>query len=195
MTRLLTLTLILLTLTACSTFTTESGSLALRSRSDTDLRLNIHADHAIYALGDKQSLTALLINGPVDNPSRVVILRVAWTPKAGATPVSKRATNAAIQTLVFIDRDQPALRELGIYGGAGYVFLNDDPGERIVKGEIWDAHLNLTDRSLGFRDRLGTSTLTGSIQLRRDDQAVLQLLNRFSQQVSQTLDYPRLVAR
>ncbi|QDU72315.1 hypothetical protein [Mucisphaera calidilacus] len=193
MRRLLLLLLVSLSLTGCGFVNGESGSLTLRSRSDGDLRLNLACNHAIYAVTGDQNVTALLVDGSLENPTRAVALRIFWTPKAGSTPVSKRATNAAVQVLVFADRDDPELRELGIYGGAGYVFLEDPPGDRILEGQVWDAHLTLTDQSLGFRDRLGTSSLTGRIQLRRDDAAVLSTLRLLGQRASGALAYPRLV--
>ncbi|WP_428386917.1 hypothetical protein [Mucisphaera sp.] len=188
---LLTLTLLL---PGCGFFRIgEAGSLTATSHDNPDVRLDAGFDRAIYALNDNQSITALLIAGPTAQPERVVTLRVFWTPRAGRTPVSRQATNTAIEVMVFADRPAPGPRELGLYAGAGYVYLRDQPGERLIQGEVWDADLLLRDQSLGFRDRLGRTNLTGRIQLQRDDQAVRETLTKLRHTISQTLEYPRLV--
>lgn len=188
--------LLLITLLAsgCATVGLATpGTLTITSRANDQVRLTAGVDQAIYSLDGKQALTAILLSGPPDAPRRAVILRVFWSPQAGGTPISRTATNTSIEALVFADRLDQQLREIGIYAGAGYLYLDDKPGERLLNAEIWDADLILTDQSLGFRDRLGRSSMTGRLQLRRDDAAVHHLLASLRATASGALEYPRLV--
>ncbi|MEQ9459857.1 MAG: hypothetical protein RIG82_02730 [Phycisphaeraceae bacterium] len=189
---LLALTLLL---TGCDTVGLSSlGTLTITSRADERVQLTASIDRAIYSLDGKQALTAILLSGSAEAPQRAIVLRVFWSPRAGATPVSRSATNTSIEVMVFADRVDQDLREVGLYAGAGYVYLNDKPGDRLVGAEVWEADLILTDQSLGFRDRLGRSNLTGRLQLRRDDAGVQTILASLRAQASGALEYPRLVS-
>lgn len=168
-------------------------SIASRDRLDgRQIELTGESIRAIYRVEDKNSVTVLLIQGPDDNPRRVAALRMFWKARAGLTPVDRTATNALVRFFEF--RDSPAEPgTLGVYAGAGFMRLHDDPNTARVSGTLWDADLRLTDRSEVFTDRLGRAIVAGSFTADRDDAAVTTLLRDLNQRVSDRLGYPRLV--
>ena len=85
------------------------------------------------------------------------------------------------------------VREVGVYSGAGFLYLDDTPGSSQLTGSLWQADILLADRSDRFKDLLGQSTLRGSFTARRDDARVGDLLRQLNVKVSDRLGYPRLV--
>jgi len=82
---------------------------------------------------------------------------------------------------------------LAFAGFGGFVYLRDRPGEERLRASVWEASVQLIDRSPAFRDLLGPATLIGEFSARRDDAAVNRLLHRLSAHVTRELGYPRLV--
>lgn len=152
------------------------------------------ATTAIYRLDDTNTLTVLLVQGPVDQPQRVVELRMFWKARAGLTPVDRTATNTVVRFFEFRD-DAEEPRSLGLYAGAGFLRLQDDPAVGEVEGTLWDSDLRLSDRSADFTDRIGRGTLAGSFTAVRDDAGVTRLMLELNQLVTERLGYPRLVLR
>jgi len=149
---------------------------------------------AIYRYEDRNSVTVLLIQGSADAPERVAAFRMFWRSRAGLTPLDSTATNTLVRMIVFRDTDaQP--QTVGIYAGAGFMRLHNDPTLGRVAGSLWDADLRLTDRSEAFADAIGRAALTGSFTADRDDAEVTLILRHLNQQIEQRLGYPRLVKR
>ena len=147
---------------------------------------------AIYRLDDTNTLTVLLIQGPADTPQRVVEMRMFWKARAGLTPVDRTATNAVVRFYEFRDSpDEPD--SLGLYAGAGFLRLQDDPAGGEVEGTLWDSDVRLSDRSTDFTDRIGRGVLAGSFSATRDDAAVTRIMHELNQLVTERLGYPRLV--
>lgn len=183
-------------LTGCGTsLWTSQSALAVVSQDDTSLRLQGDFNAAYYVFDSTDSLTIVLIEGPEDEPTQAVAIRMMWHPKAGLTPINPDATNATIQYVVFADRrtDEGYFREVGVYGGAGFLHLDSEPGESQLTASLWQADILLADRSDRFVDLLGQSTLRGSFTAERNEKKVYELLKKLNLRVSQRLGYPRLV--
>lgn len=185
-----------LLLTGCtSQLWTSQSALAVVSQDDDTLRLRGDFNSAYYVYESDDALTIVLIEGPEDEPTQAAAIRLMWRPKAGSTPINGDATNATIQYIVFANRrtEEGFFREVGIYNGAGFLFLDSAPGEARLTASLWQADLLLADRSDRFRDLLGQSTLRGSFTAERNSEKVEQLLKSLNLRVSQRLGYPRLV--
>lgn len=147
---------------------------------------------AYYRFEDRNTVTVLLIQGPDEAPRRVAALEMFWKARAGLTPIDRTATNALVRFFEFRDtQDEP--NTVGIYAGAGFMRLHDDPLLGTVDGNLWDADLRLTDRSEIYTDRLGRAVLAGSFTAQRNDARVTKILRELNQMIEQRLGYPRLV--
>ena len=183
-------------LTGCgSTLWTSQSALAVVSQDDTALRLRGDFNAAYYRFDSTESMTFVLIEGPEDQPVQAAVIRLMWSPKAGKTPINPDATNATMQYIVFADRrlSEGLFREVGVYSGAGYLYLNDDPGESRLTASLWEADLLLADRSERFKDLLGQSRLRGSFTAERNSAKVQELITTLNLRVTERLGYPRLV--
>lgn len=152
-------------------------------------------DHGIYSLDGRSAMTVLLTDGPVENPNRVLIVRMFWRPKAAATPLDETATNATVQYIVF-NRDagqEGSSRTVGIYSGGGFLYPENDPGSPRLQANLWQATLTLADNSEGFEDTLGPSILRGRFTAQRDDERIIDAVRRVNIAVSEVLGVPRFV--
>lgn len=182
-------------LPGCGSWLVQNSALSVVSRDDTSLRLQGDFDRAYYAYNEKNAVTIVLIEGPDDAPTQAAAIRMMWKPAAGLTPINPDSTNATIQYVVFANRriEEGYFREVGVYSGAGFLYLDDTPGSSQLTGSLWQADILLADRSDRFKDLLGQSTLRGSFTARRDDARVGDLLRQLNVKVSDRLGYPRLV--
>lgn len=172
----------------------ELSQLAIKSEARGGPVVKGDFDTAVYGYDDQSTLTAVLIDGPVDDPRQAVTLRMFWKPAAGRTPISPKATNATVHYLVFspAPRD-PEDASVAIYSGAGYLFPRDDAGDASFSASLWEASVVLEDRSESFRDVLGPASISGRFTATHDEEKTLELLSRLSQRVSERLGYPRLI--
>ena len=179
----------------CSWLPVRHAALAVTSREDANTRLQGDFDQAYYAFESDDEVVVVLTDGPDAQPTQAAVIRLFWTPQAGLTPIAPEATNATVQYIVFADRrtQEGLFHEVGVYSGAGYLFLEDSPGTSRLSGSLWQADLLLADRSERFKDLLGQSRLTGSFTARRDNQKVGGLLRQLNTHITDRLGYPRLV--
>lgn len=191
--------------------TSRDGGRQIIDEQDSALRFDDGRTQAIYRYDDDNTVTVLLIRGSRDHPDHVATLRMFWKARAGSTPIDRTATNALVRYFEFRDApgdtpapgntpDDSAANEIeddrgtvGVYAGAGFMRLHDDPTLGRVTGSLWDADLRLTDRSETYTDRLGRAVLAGSFTADRDDAAVTTMLRDLNQRIEQRLGYPRLV--
>ena len=173
-------------LPACSA--TAELSVVSQARPDTVYRSAF--EHAVYRFDDDQHITALLYDGPVENPTQAVTIRMLWRPRAGRTPIDATATNATIHYVIFTGADNS---RVGIYSGAGYLFPNTKVGDPSLTAGIWDANLRLFDRSEGFTDLLGQSILHGDFIAKRDDAGTEEGIRKLNVLISKRLGFPRVV--
>lgn len=163
------------------------GDLSLRSAVDAERVLNGEFTTAVYALTDQNNLDILLIEGPPEDPSQAVHIRMHWRPRAGSTPVARHATNATIRYMIFTGR------AAGVYDGAGFLFPHSTLGDGVFSGELRSASLRLADSSPNFVDRLGLAEAIGGFSARRDNAATMDMLKQLQARLVRQLGYPRFV--
>ncbi len=188
-------TLLALMLTGgCGAWTIGEGSgggqLSIASQSSPGTKLAGGFSRGWCSYNGKDSLTILLIDGPEDDPSQVVTVRMFWEPSPGNTPIDPTATNATIHYVIFTGQDK---NQVGIYSGAGFVFPTSDPGDATLEAGVWQANLTMADRSAGFNDLLGQAMLRGDFTATNDSVAVEQAMRRINVKIQQRLGYPRQV--
>ncbi len=170
------------------------GELAVASQNEDGAALTGGFESGLYALGpDNNTLTVLLYDGPLDNPTQAVTLRMFWEPRAGKTPIDATATNATIHYVIFSQQSGDEATEVGVYSGAGFFFPDSDPGDAQLNGGVWDANLVLLDQTEKFTDLLGQASLRGKLAAKRDDLATDRAIRRLNRVLRQRLGYPRLV--
>ncbi len=174
----------------CSTFWLgrTGGRLHIESQLDQGTILSGGFETGLYRFDGPNEVTVLLFDGPPEAPSQAMAIRMLWQPRAGRTPIDPSATNATVHYVIMSDTGQ-----MGVYGGAGYLFTHSTPGSATFSAGLWQANLSLSDQSEGFSDLLGQAIIQGSFTARRDDMATTQALRRLHQLVQQNLGYPRMV--
>jgi hypothetical protein len=186
----LTLALSLLLLTGCGMIGTP-GSLTVAGQAEQRVKLTGSFDRAFYGHDSKDNLTIILLDGPVAAPRQAAVIRMFWMPQAGATPISADATNANVHYCIFAGDNKP--REVGVYTGAGFLYPKTQPGQKNFEAALWQASLQLSDRSDRFRDLLGQSILKGEVTAQRSETRVSELLHQLNVEVNKSLGYPRMV--
>lgn len=193
---ILLLTVMFLGLVGCSRpFVDGDAQLQIASRDQSDSgRLTMSGDftRAFYRFENQNTVTVVLIQGPDDAPQRIAAIEMFWKARAGLTPIDRTATNALVRFFEFRDTEAEP-NTVGVYAGAGFMRLHDNPVVGQVDGNLWDADLRLTDRSEAYTDRLGRAVLAGSFSAQRNDAKVTTILRLLNQQLEERLGYPRLV--
>jgi hypothetical protein len=184
------LLLTVLTLAGCAGWGGGGGSLSVTSLEPSGGQLRGGFEQGIYRYDDRNTVTVVLFDGPADNPTQAVTIRMFWKPRAGRTPIDQTATNSVLNYVIL--PGDPS-QEAGIYSGAGFTYPSGKAGGRSFQASVWEAHLKLSDASANFQDRLGPAQLTGGFSARRDDAQVDQVLRKLHVQLRQRLGYPRLV--
>ena len=177
-------------LTGCAGLGNDGGRLAATGEGDAG-RVTLEGDFttATYSLDGRNRATLVLIDGPVEDPEQIVTIRLFWRPRAGKTPIDPNATNAAIQYVIF-DGDGG---DVGIYTGAGFLFPRNKPNFDRFNGGLWQANLQLSARTVGFKDLLGQAHLSGDVKATFDPIATETHLDRINRLITQRLGEPRLV--
>jgi len=162
--------------------------LTIQSRSNPGSQPVGGFARGVYRQNDPSSLTILLTDGPEGNPTRAMIVRMFWKPKAAATPLDETATNATVQYIVFNEAST-----VGIYSGGGFLYPENEVGEQSLVANLWQATMSLADSSEGFDDDLGASILKGRFTARRDDAGTIEAIRQINIAVSEGLGRPRFV--
>jgi len=155
------------------------GELTLSSRASEQLNVGSSFTSGFFSVEEDNALTVVLLEGDPASPTAAL-------------------TNASIHYVVFgsslSNRDAAEqTREVGLYSGAGFLYLNSDLDADRLKAGLWEAHVRLADRSEHFVDQVGPSLMAGSVRAVRDDDRVNTLLQRLGQLTSDRLGYARLV--
>ena len=188
--RALALLLALIALAGCA----NTGQLEVTGQARQRVRLTGNFDRAIYAHHGNDRLTFVLLDGPAHDPEQAAIVRMFWMPRGGVTPVDPAATNATVSYLVFAGQNnQP--RQLGVYSGAGFLYPRANPGGASLTAELWQANLQLIDRTDAFDDLLGQAILRGRFTAARDQAAVSRLVHQLNAATNTRLDYPSMVQK
>jgi len=186
---------------------TPAGIAALGERIDLGDALD-----AWYRWDDPETITAVLVpRGAVPDGSdyaALTVVRVMWRPRAGATPLARTATNAAVRHLVFAGpgdggdaagglgarpTEEPPAESLGVFAGAGFAGLGGDPAGGVLDLALREADLRLTDCSAGYTHPLRRAALTARVRAQRDDGAVSRWLKAAGVRASEALGYPAWV--
>jgi len=167
----------------------ENG-LVMKSQSWPGRSLAGRFESSYYSLDGRNNLTLVLIDGPPDDPAQAVTIRMFWKPRAGRTPIDLTATNATIHYTIFSSSHHG---EAGVYSGAGFVYPVDRVGGEVLRADVWQATLRLTDRSAGFEDLLGEVMLEGHLTATRDEAAVHRVLRRIQILITEKMGYPKHV--
>ncbi len=174
------------------------GDLQLSSRAREQLDVGSSFTRGYFSVDEKNAVTVVLLEGDPDAPTAALTLRMFWLPRVGSTPIDRTATNTSVHYVVFgsslSNRDAAAQTEdVGLYAGAGFLYINSGLEAKNLKAGLWEAHVRLADRSEGFVDQVGPSLMAGSIRAQRDDEQVTAILQRLARLTSDRLGYPRLV--
>lgn len=173
------------------TFGGPKGELAIAPDTPEDKGEEIEGDFdtAVYAAEDSQTLHALLIAGPIEDPTQVAHIRMFWKPMAGRTPFDPSATNCSVRYILFREG------EVGLYGGGGLLQPKDTPGAERFDGVLRNATLRLLDATEGFDAApIGSNALAeGEFDAVNDRVRTLRLLRQVSQVLEDRLGYPRMV--
>ncbi len=184
-------------LTGCASLgLTPPSALTIRGQADPQgppLALTGDFTTAYYRYTDANAATFVLLEGPEDRPTQAAVVRLFWRPRAGLTPIDATATNCSVQYLVFAHEKDADRGQVGVYAGAGFLYLSDTPGGSTVSAALWDANVRLDAGSDAFRDLLGQAQLEGSFTAKRDDAKVQQLITQLNRLTTERLGYPRLV--
>jgi hypothetical protein len=176
-------------LAGCAGWGGPGGALQLESLGREAAVLKSSLDVAVYSHGQSPETSfvltdippaALLSDSPADG--QLIHIDLLWEPKPGATPLDRTATNAAIRYVVLVGR------EVGVYGGAGFVRPRGVPGSAArLTVTVRDSSLRLMHATPGFVDRMGTARLSGSFTAARDDAQARRLRYAASQRVTNAL--------
>ena len=166
------------------------GDISIASQNKRDVTLASGFSSGIYRFDSSDHATILLFDGPIENPAQVCTIQLFWQPHAGKTPIDETATNATIHYIIFAGDKRD---HVGIYSGAGFVYVKSKPGSDGMRASVWEANLRLTDRNQDFNDLLGPSILQGGFTAVRDDMGVERAMRRLNRQLREQLGYPRMV--
>lgn len=187
---------LLITASGCATpwlhkMSGSGGNLTLSSQVDTELERKASFENGLYTLEEGKRLTMVLFDGPAENPTRALTVRMFWRPRAARTPIDPTATNASVYYIVF--RDGPVPAQVGVYSGGGFVYPYSEPGASAIKVGIWDATLRLQDASKDFEDNLTPATIKGRVVVHRDETGIHRQLRQLQVLIRDRLGYPKFV--
>lgn len=174
------------------------GEMRIESRERERLDIGHAFTTGYFSVDEKNALTVVLLEGDRDAPTAALTVRMFWLPRVGATPIDRTATNASIHYVVFGSslsnrEDASQTEDVGVYSGAGFLYINSGMDAQRLKAGLWEADIRLADRSEGFVDQIGPSLLAGAVRATRDDDRVAATLQRLNRLTSARLGYPRLV--
>ncbi|MBX3355181.1 MAG: hypothetical protein KF724_05730 [Phycisphaeraceae bacterium] len=118
---------------------------------------------------------------------QVVHIQMLWLPRPGWTPARKGCTNVVIRLLVL------SRGELGLYGGGGFAWPWDEPGDRTFGMEVLASSLSLLERTPGFVDLLSPAEMRGIADAPLDSGATQRMRMLTSQLVTNALGEVRWV--
>lgn len=122
-----------------------------------------------------------------DLTGQVAHVQVLWLPRPGWTPARKGCTNVVIRLLVL------SRGEIGLYGGGGFAWPWDEPGDPSFGMEVLASSLSLLEKTEGFVDLLSPAQMTGVLDAPRDDGAAQRMRLITSQLVTNAFQSVRWV--
>ena len=165
----------------------KSGFLII-SEDQPPTTIEASFETGIYRIDGDDELTVLLYDGPAEQPSQAMVIRMLWSPRAARTPVDPDATNATIRYVVFSGMEKG---QIGIYEGAGYLYPVGRVGRGRLEFGLWQANLRWADSGEDYVDHIGRARVTGRFTVRRDDHSMSQVLRQLNVLITRRLGYPR----
>jgi hypothetical protein len=166
------------------------GALSVESLSNEAVSMRGGFQTGLYSFDGDEHITVLLYDGPIDNPTQAVTIRLLWRPQAGKTPIDPTATNATVHYVIL---GGEAGQAVGVYAGAGFLYPGSALGRDTMSAELWDASIKLTDSNAAFNDLLGNAKVEGGFRARRDDVGVEQAIRHLNMIIRDRLGRPRMV--
>jgi len=173
-------------LTGCQTRGTAKR-VSISGANGEKVNLPSGFEKGYYRYHDKNGLTVLLVDGPVENPTQAVTIKMFWKPRAARTPISREATNCSIRYVIF------AGDQVGVYGGGGFLYPNTKLGKEALVASVWNGNMQLTANTPSFADRLVQAAIEGRFVTRRDDALVEVALRNINIMIRDRLGYPVMV--
>jgi hypothetical protein len=94
--------------------------------------------------------------------AQALMVAFLWRPKPGETPIDPTATNLSLMYTIL------SHGEIGVYGGGGFGRARGKSGDRTLQLTIEASSLRLLRATPGFVDRLGHTSITGTLRAERD---------------------------
>jgi len=118
---------------------------------------------------------------------QVAHVQVMWLPRPGWTPARRGCTNVVIRLLVLSGG------EMGLYGGGGFAWPWDEPGDPTFGMDVLSSSLSLLESTEGFVDLLSPAEMTGAADSVLDDAATQRMRLVTSQLVTNAFKSVRWV--
>lgn len=165
----------------------QTGQLAVRSLDNMTGAFSDQFTTAYYHAKSQHDLEVILVEGDIDDPTRVLHIRMLWQGRAGRTPLDPRATNVTLRFAVLTEAG------VGVYAGAGFMDLQTIPGSDVLVASLNDSSIRLQDKSEGYTDELGLASASGQFTATRDGIAVSRVIKRVQVALAKKLGHPRFV--
>ncbi|QDU33223.1 hypothetical protein KS4_12680 [Poriferisphaera corsica] len=170
----------------------ESGKITLTNEISGERVLLTEFERSAYMIDDKENLTILMVKGTFRNPTEALTIRMFWKPIPSQTPIDETATNATLHYVTF-GQNELGQRTVGVYSGAGFLYIYNDVGGRKLSAGIWQANIRLSDSTEGFSNRLNETVMTGKLVAIRNDDDFSRALYSVNLAVNNALGYPRFI--
>jgi len=160
---------------------TTPGPITVRPLSKNAEAFTADIPDAQFAFIDDDSVEVLMVDGPPDDPQRVITLHVFWRPRGGLTPVDPNATNALMK---YVDlREQEPV----ILSGAGFVFPRTKLNKDTISLDIWQMDLLPEDTNTDIthidepNPDLVIYRASGRVSAKRDDEGTRRQIELIKQ--------------
>lgn len=180
----------------CSVFRSEAGGTLTASSADgaRSLAPSDGFATAAYTSIDENTADVYLSDLPVerfqsgkdmlaDATGTIFHLHIFLVPSAGNTPIDQTACNITIRQLVLTGTPRAEGRReiptMGLYGGGGFVLPSGTFGEGTIGGSISAASFRMTRSTPGFKDLLGSGSLSGRFSAPQDDDLAKAMSSKF----------------
>ncbi|MFG0292111.1 MAG: hypothetical protein ACF8MJ_03040 [Phycisphaerales bacterium JB050] len=147
---------------------------AYSDENTADLYFTDLTPEQLQALATGQSVGATAPDG-----AQLLHVHLFLTPRAGRTPIEFTASNVTLTHYVLVGE------EVGVYGGGGFLLpsrmFTREPGNDRFGGQMREATLRFLNGTSGFEDRLGSTTVDGTVNATLDPEGARQMATVISQ--------------
>lgn len=147
-----------------------SGETALRPALPSRFYRFVDENTADVILTDL-SLDDLTSESALPPTGHIAHVQLFIRPRPGRTPIALSACSATVRYAVL------ARGQVGIYGGAGFLIPDSEPGGDSFSGSLARAPVRLIRATDLFVDRLGAAEASIAFAAERDDEAVTQWIS------------------